>query len=279
MLPTEKTSTINGLAVHYLEAGDANGYPIVLLHDGISDAKWQWGEIVQMLSDEYHVIAPDLPGFGGSAPVNGGIDAHVEWLHALIDNFDLESAALVGSAFGALVVRAFATQYPKRVPAAILVNGGIIPNISPFFAMLARFPFVGEMLFNAIGKDACSRDGLSKNVYVKSVLTEPFVNAVASSSKNFGRTLRLIAANPIPAEMTPHVSTLIMWGVEDKLAPPNEAKILQKSIPGAKLAEIEACGHLPQLEEPDVFVVQVKNFLYQIRNPREQKLPGVGRLG
>lgn len=279
MPPTEKTSTINGLAVHYWESGDANGYPIVLLHDGISDAKPQWGEVVPMLADEYHVIAPDLPGFGGSAVVKGGIDTHVEWLHALLDELDLESVALVGSAFGALLVRAFATKYPKRVPAAILVSGGILPNITPFFAMLARLPVVGEMLFNTIGKSACSRDSLDKMLHVKNVITEPFVKTVEGNGKNFGRTLRLIAANPIPTEMTPHVSTLIMWGQEDKLATPNEAKILQKSIPGSKLSEIEACGHLPQLEEPDVFVVQVKNFLYQIRNPRETKLPGVGRLG
>jgi hypothetical protein len=45
------------------------------------------------------------------------------------------------------------------------------------------------------------------------------------------------------------------------------------------LSEIEACGHLPQLEEPDVFAVQVKNFLFQIRNPRTNKASGVGRLG
>jgi pimeloyl-ACP methyl ester carboxylesterase len=276
---TEKTPTINGLAVHYWEAGDANGYPILLLHDGISDAKLQWGEIIHMLSDEYHVIAPDLPGFGSSAPVNGGIDTHVEWIHALLDELDVESVVMVGVAFGALMVRAFATKYPTRIPAAILVNGGILPNIPAFFAMLARLPLIGEMLYNTMGASACSRDSLDKMVHVKSVLTESFVKEVEGSGKRFGRILRLIAANHIPAEMTPNVPTLIMWGQEDKLATPNEAKILQKSIPGAKLSEIEACGHLPQLEEPDVFVVQLKNFLYAIRNPRSTKLPGVGRLG
>jgi pimeloyl-ACP methyl ester carboxylesterase len=278
MPPTEKISTINGVAIHYWEDGDANGYPILLLHDGISDAKFQWGEIIPMLSDEYHVIVPNLPGFGDSAPINGGIDAHVEWIHSLLDELDVEAVALVGSAFGALLVRAFSTKYPTRVAAAILVNGGILPNIPSFFAMLARLPFVGEMLYNTMGTSACSRDSLDKMLHVKSVLTESFVKEVESSGKRFGRVLRLIAANPIPDEMTPHVPTLIMWGQEDKLATPNEAKILQKSIPGAKLSEIEACGHLPQLEEPDVFVVQVKNYLHTIRNPRSAK-PGVGRLG
>lgn len=276
---TEKTQTINGLAVRYLEAGDVNGYPILLIHGGLGDARLHWDAAMPLLADEYHVIAPDLPGFGGSAPLNGGLDAHVEWIAALIDALDVESVVLVGSSFGGLLVRAFATKYPKRVPAAIISNGGILPNITPFFGVLARMPVVGEMLFNALGNSACARGSLDKMIHVKSVLTDTFASSVASSGKRFGRLLRLTAAHPLPEELTPQVPVLVLWGVEDKVATPAEAKLLQKTIPGARLSEIEACGHLPQLEEPDVFAVQVKNFLFQIRNPRTNKASGVGRLG
>ncbi|MFN8374812.1 MAG: alpha/beta hydrolase [Anaerolineae bacterium] len=275
---SDKTQTINGLAVHYWEDGDKNGYPILLLHGGIGDARLHWAGIMPALSDEYHVIAPDLPGFG-SAPINGGLDAHVEWIHALLAALNIEAAVLLGNSFGGLLVRAFATRYPSHVPAAIIVNGGILPNIPPFFALLARLPLVGTLLFNAIGSSACSRDSLDKMLHVKSVMTDEFVQRAATFSQSFGRMLRLIAANPLPTELSPSVPTLVMWGLEDKVATPDEGRHLQKSIPGAKLAEIEACGHMPQLEEPDVFTVQVKNYLYQIRNPRATKLPGVGRLG
>ena len=279
MPPMQKTQSINGLAVRYWEDGDKNGYPILLVHGGVGDAKLHWSQTIPMLSDEYHVIAPDLPGFGGSAALNGGLDAHVEWLRALLDELDIEAAALVGSSFGGLLVRAFATKYPSRLPAAIITNGGILPNITPFFALLARTPLIGDLLFNAIGKSACGRGSLDKMIHVKSVLSEGFVSEVATHGKSFGQILRQTAAHPIPAELTPHVPTLVLWGIEDRVATRDEGKLLQETIPGAKLSEIEACGHMPQLEEPDVFIVQVKNFLYQIRNPRTHKLPGVGRLG
>jgi pimeloyl-ACP methyl ester carboxylesterase len=275
----EKTEVINGLVVRFWEVGDTNGYPILLLHGGIGDAKLHWGVSMPLFADQYHVIAPDLPGFGGSAPLNGGIDAHVEWISGLLDALHIEAATLVGNSFGGLLVRAFATRYPARAPAVIITNGGILPNITAFFAMLARAPFVGEFLFNAIGKSACSRGSLEKMIHVKSVITEPFVNEVATYAKSFGRTLRLTAANPIPSQLTPKVLTLVLWGTEDKMATVDEAKRMQRAIPGAKLVEIEACGHMPQLEEPDVFAIQVKNFLHQIRNPSATKLPGAGKLG
>ncbi|NWF70367.1 MAG: alpha/beta hydrolase [Chloroflexi bacterium] len=278
MAPTETTLTIANRRVRYWQAGAAENYPILLIHGGVGDGRLHWHAALPLLADDYFVLAFDLPGFGGSDPIDGGLEAHVEWIHAFLDEMHLEAAALVGNSFGGLLVRAFASRYPARVPAAIIINGGILPNITPFFAQLARLPVIGPALFNFIGGAACSRGSINRMIYVKRVASEAFVREVATYAKSFGRTLRLTAAHPIPQNLTPPVPTLVLWGIEDQLAPLDEAQHLQKTIPGAKLVQIADCGHMPQLEEPEVFATQVKDFLYQIRNPRASKLPGAGRL-
>jgi pimeloyl-ACP methyl ester carboxylesterase len=281
MALTEKTMTVNGAAVHYWSAGEENGYPVMLVHGGIGDANLTWHAAIPLLADEYHIFAPDLPGFGDSTSLKqaGGIRALCDWLLAFIDALHIEQIVLISNSFGGLIVRAFAAYYPNRVPAVIISNGGILPNIPAFVSLVARIPLVGSILFNRIGKEACSSESLAKMIYVEGILTPEFVKTVAANAQNFGRLLRMTAAYPLPKTLAPKIPVLLLWGTEDRIATLDEANQIQQEIPGAKLAEITECGHAPQLEEPDVFAVQVKGFLRTIRNPRVGKLPGVGKLG
>jgi pimeloyl-ACP methyl ester carboxylesterase len=55
--------------------------------------------------------------------------------------------------------------------------------------------------------------------------------------------------------------TLIVWGREDAITPLECGKLYQKSIPGSRLAVLDACGHCPQLEQPQAFADVVRSFL------------------
>lgn len=280
MAPHERTLTLNQRQVRYWEDGAQNVRVILLLHGGLGDASLTWGSVIGALSDEYRVIAPDLPGFGGSEKLDQpGVRHLVDWIKALMDALEIVDAVVVGHAFGGLFARLFAGAYPQYVPAVLIVNGGTIPSIPPLFAALARVPVIGGLLFNGIGRSASSRQTLERMISVKTVLTENFLRNAASNAASFSRLMQEIAAYGVPEKRIPRVPTLLLWGVEDQEVPLEEARNIKNQIPGAKLNEIESCGHFPQLEVPEVFAWQVKHFLNELSRPsRPRKNPGAGPL-
>ena len=70
------------------------------------------------------------------------------------------------------------------------------------------------------------------------------------------------------------VPTLILWGANDGFTPLAEGKAVKDSKPGAELVEIADCGHMPQLETPDVFAWQLETFLTKLSRPSTSKREG-----
>ena len=60
------------------------------------------------------------------------------------------------------------------------------------------------------------------------------------------------------------VPTLLLWGDDDKVIPPQYGPAFAKLIPGARLEVIEKCGHLPQVERADVFVSKISDFISEV---------------
>jgi pimeloyl-ACP methyl ester carboxylesterase len=60
---------VEGRPCRYWVAGPDNGRPLLLLHGGLGDAALHWGRALPDLARDFHVLAPDLPGFGASAPL------------------------------------------------------------------------------------------------------------------------------------------------------------------------------------------------------------------
>ena len=65
MTPTYRTASVDGLKVFYREAGDPKAPNVLLLH-GFPTSSHMYRELIPALADRYHVVAPDLPGFGFS---------------------------------------------------------------------------------------------------------------------------------------------------------------------------------------------------------------------
>lgn len=275
----EKTLTVEGLPVSYLEAGEENGRAILLLHGEIGDAKLHWQEVIPGLAETYHVLAPNLPGYNGSAPLpQMSMSALVEWLRAFLTALGLEQAVVAGSSASGLPARLFAAAYPQFTPAIILINGGAVPRTPPVPPLLARLPGISQLLFSLFARSSVSRSSLEAMFFDKSLLTDDFVRQAQTSAPAFARLMRGMLIYPIPQARTPQVPTLLLWGSDDAMAPIDDAEALKKEIPGAKLSAVADCGHLPQIETTDVFVYQVNYFLGRLSRPPSANLPGVGML-
>lgn len=276
---SEKTITVNGLPVHYWEAGEDNGRALLLVHGAIGDAELHWKEVILPLAESYRVLAPDLPGYGGSAALpTTSASALVQWLHDFFNALELEQAVVMSSSIGALPARLFASTYPIHTTALIMINGGALPNAPSWLPTLARMPLIGQLMSRMFGRMTNSRRSLGRMIFVKDVLTDEFVQQVEANASNGARLMLGILLHPLPEERTPRVPTLLLWGANDVMTPLDDAEALKKDIPGAKLSAVADCGAMPQLEATDVFVYQVNYFLEHLSHPPKSNLPGVGML-
>lgn len=271
----EKTILVDGLNVHYWEAGQDNPRAVLLIHGGLGDAKLHWETVLPLLGENFHALAPDLPGFGSSQSLpTQRTDVLLHWIKAFIDAHELEQVVLIGNAFGALLVRLFAAANPKYAPAVILVNGGGVPDLPMVFKWIDKIPGLSNIVFAQFGRMMTNPGALQRIIHIKPVLTEAFYTSVKSSSGSFSSMMKMFVTSGVPSERTPIVPTLILWGVEDTFTPSGERDAIKDSIPGAVVTEIADCGQMPQLETPDVFSWQVTMFLDKLTRPQSASKAG-----
>src|SRR5580693_553023 len=122
-----RTADVDGLTLFCREAGTADAPTLVLLH-GFPSASHQFRELIPLLADRFHVVAPDLPGFGKSdMPPRGEFSYTFDHLADVIDRWTevlgLDSFALYVFDYGAPVGFRIATRHPERITAIISQNG------------------------------------------------------------------------------------------------------------------------------------------------------------
>ena len=122
-----RTADVDGLTVFYREAGASDAPTLVLLH-GFPSASHMFRELIPLLADRFHLVAPDLPGFGKSdMPPRGDFDYTFEHITDVIDRLTdvlgLDRFALYVFDYGAPVGFRIATRHPERITAIISQNG------------------------------------------------------------------------------------------------------------------------------------------------------------
>ncbi|WP_264214153.1 alpha/beta fold hydrolase [Leisingera thetidis] len=100
------------------------GAPVVLIH-GVGMQSAAWAPQTAALSLTHQVIALDMPGHGGSAPLPAGAELpeYVAWLHAVLQALDLGPVSLAGHSMGALIAGGYAVCHPEAVARVALLNG------------------------------------------------------------------------------------------------------------------------------------------------------------
>ena len=122
-----KTASVDGVEVFYREAGPTDGQTVLLLH-GFPTSSHMYRNLIPLLADKYHVVAPDLPGFGFTkAPARGEYNYTFDNLAKTIGGFTetigLKSYAIEIFDYGAPVGLRLAVAHPERVTAIISQNG------------------------------------------------------------------------------------------------------------------------------------------------------------
>jgi pimeloyl-ACP methyl ester carboxylesterase len=265
---------VDGVPVHYQEAGNPNDPAVVLIH-GFSSSTLVWSRVFLRLADEgLRVIAVDLLGYGYSGKPRAGsytIEGQARMIVGLLDKLGIEQAHLVGSSYGGAVAAICALDYPERLEKLVLV-GSITNNEATKYLLLRLFgfPLLGDLISPLLLSSRSLLRRRMKKVYERHswVLDERRVEArhrplrAANTHRAIIRTVRHWDAERVQREADRiRQPTLLIWGDNDPEVPLRHGEHLNRAIAGSRLIVFRNCGHLPHEEYPIGFSGVVAEFL------------------
>lgn len=279
-LLSDKYINVDGINTRYWEAGDADRPHLLLIH-GIGASVEYWYANIQELSQHYHVVALDLPGFGKSDKPNidYSLDFYEKFLLHFVDALHMTELSVIAHSLGGAVALGFVIDHLLRIKKLVLIdNVGFALQVIIFFRLMG-LPIVGPWLLN-LNKEMFSK-ALRTNVYKPEVITDEFIDTIFQFARHVDvqRTMRHIvknntnlfgitkkALNPLWTRFNvlKDLPILLFWGKNDRLLSCEEHTAAAKRyLPHVKLYLLEECGHIPQMEYAEKFNQLTLEFLQE----------------
>ena len=181
--PTRCSVNLGRIVASYLESGQGNGPTVLLVHDGAygSDAELTWGPFMSRLTEDHHLVAPDLLGFGKSEKAyflgQSPFDQQINFLAWLCEALNLADVCFVGASFGGgIITRAVASEnyggWPIAAGISMTGTGGPYRIDEQFAHILTYDPSVADArrLMTYLVLDASSHEMDTEVRYKKSLI-------------------------------------------------------------------------------------------------------------
>lgn len=227
---------------------------LILIHAFPLDSS-QWSDQTTAFGNNLRVLAPDMPGFGGTAGAGTvmSMEAAADHVANAMRSSSMNKAVVVGLSMGGYVALAFAKKYPDMLAGLVLANtrSGADDEAGKERrkGLAARLLAEGNG-FLADAPPPLLTAGAPEAMWtrVKGVIRAQPAEGIAAASLGMGDRPDLtgdLAKIAVP--------TLVITSTGDTLIPPEATKPMAEQIPGATLAVIEGAGHLSNVEAPDEF--------------------------
>jgi pimeloyl-ACP methyl ester carboxylesterase len=278
-----RTIEIDGLQIAYREAGDP-GKPVLLLLHGFPASSFMFRDLIPRLRDQFHVIAPDYPGFGHSAAPSG-VDFEYTFEHladvmaTFTDRLGLDRYALYLQDFGGPVGFRLATRRPERVSFLVVQNANAYEEGLPdSFWQLPRRLWADPSPANraAIGEAAMSEAALEWN-YTHGTADPSRISpdswllqsALLSRPGNREAMLDLLVDYRANLERYPEwheyfrthqPPTLVVWGRHDEIFPESGAHAYTRDLPAVDLNLLDT-GHFALEDRVNTIAALASDFL------------------
>jgi len=266
--PALKQLEVDGARLAYLEAGPADGEPVVLVHGYPANHRC-WRHQIEALSEKHRVLAPDLLGYGDSdRPLDLAFDYETEVgrLGRILDGLGLESTNLFAHDYGGFLSLGFAEANPDRVLRLAILNSraqrSFVPRWYAAFGiatLVGRTPGLRELAARLPLAEANRRalTPLLRRGLIDRELLESYVGWM---DRPEGRRWLLhffgdyrVAVRPELRRRLGEIGcpTAVIWGREDPYLRPEIALELAAEIPNARRTMLEGTGHFVMEERPD----------------------------
>ncbi|MEF8790275.1 MAG: alpha/beta fold hydrolase [Haloarculaceae archaeon] len=267
-----RTYRWRGFDVAYTEAGDPADPDLLLLHGlNAAGSSHEFRHVVDALAEEYHVLAPDMPGFGHSdrPPLLYSGTLYVTFVTDFARDLTEDAAVVASSLSGAYVARA-AESVEFRSLVLVCPTASTVPGRRTWLRSLLRSPVVGEALYHLLTSKPSIRYFLADHGFAEAAhVTEDWVEydwrtthqpgaryAPASFVSGFldidvdlGATLAAVD-EPVT----------IVWGGRADLPPLDRGREIAETA-GVRLLVVEDADLLPHAEFPEDFLAAVGEYL------------------
>ncbi|TMW11116.1 alpha/beta hydrolase [Alloalcanivorax gelatiniphagus] len=261
---------VGSVRTSYLCSG--SGAPVVCLH-GAGAGAVTWYPTMGALSRHFQVIVPDIVGFGESDKPDAPYDRafFAGWLKGFLAELAVSRAHLVGLSQGGAIALQFVLDNPEMVDRLVLVDAGGLGAKASLRSLL------GMLWLNNFPS------GLANRFYSRFILFNPanrdpdharYSVAVlkGDGGKKAFRQGKGAAVSKIPESALRRIThdALIIWGEDDKLFPLGHGEAASKLLPNASFVRISKAGHLPLMDQPDIFNDAVVGFLTEGKWSKKQ---------
>lgn len=277
-----RTVDVDGLPIFYREAGEP-GRPVLLLLHGFPASSFMFRDLMPLLADRFHVIAPDYPGFGHSAAPEPGefaytFDRLADVVEAFTERLDLHTFGLYMQDFGGPVGYRVATRKPERVSFLVVQNANAYEEGLPeSFWQLPRRVWADPSPANraTIREATMNEQALAWN-YTHGTADPSVISpdswvlqgALLNRPGNREAMVDLLVDYRTNPGLYPEwhayfrdhrPPTLIVWGRHDEIFPESGAHPYLRDLPDAELHLLET-GHFALEDHSEVIAEHIRRF-------------------
>ncbi len=280
MMTIHRTTIDAGGKVSVLDHG-GSGDLIVFVH-GLEGSAYNWNLVAPHLAETHRVVAPDLSGFGYTAPIDGdaSVERNTQLVADVIDHYGT-SATLIGNSMGGLISILVAEQFPDKVSRIVLVDPAAPVfswrSVSP--AATARLsvpliPILGSRIVEAYKRSISPKAGVREALNFVTADVSTIDPSVYDAALEIGELRReqpwatdalVQAMNSIApyvvrkkrfADLIHKLAqpTLLIHGTRDELVHVEAATWMSHQRPDWTVAFLKGVGHVPMLEVPHRFL-------------------------
>ncbi len=239
-----------------------SGQPLFLFHSLLSD-RASFDAIAPQLAKSFRVFVPELPGFGQSQTVEGGLIAVADRMaQAVVEACGGKKPIVLGNGYGGFVALQMAIRHLSLVERLILADCG------------AAFSEPGRQAFRNM--DAASSKGLSAilDVAMRRLFALEFQDKhpqlmadrreafLATDPAVFSQACKALSELDLrPNLASVKIPALVLVGEQDEATPPPMSHELAAGLPDARLKILQGCAHVPQLQAPEMFLAAISDFI------------------
>ncbi len=258
----------------YLEGKPGEGKETILLLHGFAMEKDHWQPLSERLSGDYHLLIPDLPGFGESTALEEGdytIQAQVPRLRAFLEAVKAGPLHVMGVSMGGGIAGLFAARYPDMVRSLAMIGpyGISCPRESEFQRLYRNGSFVlvfgtpeeyDRTLSFSLHRPMEMPGHLKAHIAKKGNRDRPFL------TRCFNDQMRLSGWGLLQNELGRITApTLVVFGDKERIFDVSCAERYRKGIRGARVEVMKDCGHLAYIDNPDEAARIYRSFLEGLR--------------
>jgi pimeloyl-ACP methyl ester carboxylesterase len=240
--------TARGVRMRVLEVGEGRGPALVLVH-GFLASHLEYDDVIDDLAERFHVIAPDLPGFGESekprpSRYGYGVEAFAEAVADLIAAYGVGRAGVIGHGLGGAVAITLAARYAELVSRLALVAPLCYPFPRGLGLRVLLTPVLGGVVFKQLFGPTLFRSYFKDELFVPvavgpSARIDRFYRSFSTPSAResaYAVLRAMLDTRPVVASVGRiRQPVLVAWGRDDRVFPASHALKLTRELPDARL--------------------------------------------